>query len=74
MLTKPNFHWAGLLIGIVYIVMAEFIASKVGPNQCLRMRGGGGGGRQLFCCYECTVQCFVLRRTRGKSVFSNEAT
>ena len=25
------------------------IASKIGPNQCLRMRwGGGGGGGQLF--------------------------
>ena len=30
-------------------VVDTFIASKVGPNQCLRMRGGGGG-------YECTVQ------------------
>ena len=58
MLTKPNFHWAGLLIGIVYIVMAEFIASKVGPNQCLRMRGGGGGGGSFSVAM--SVQCSVL--------------
>ena len=36
-----------------------------------------GARGQLFCCHKRTVQithCFVLGRTRGKSMFSNEAS
>ena len=29
----------------------KLIASKVGPNQCLRMRWGGGGGGGSFSVY-----------------------
>ena len=102
------------------------IASKVGPNQCLRIQGGGGGEGAFYNAWvnslhcrlpwtylllhdsgfppmpilslsiagrgggggggggsfsvamsvQCKLrtQCFVLRRTRSKSMFSNEAS
>ena len=74
--------------------MVGCIASKVGPDQCLR--GGGGGFLQCLLCdmrlrgvnsllcrwgggsssvaMSKLHKCFVPRRTRGKSMFSNEAS
>ena len=43
-------------------------------NQSLSIAGRGGGSFSVAMSVQCKKhKCFVLRRTRGKSMFSNEA-